>query len=303
MRFLILDGRPVWTSRLREALEGLPLVADCTLATTAEAALSLMEKSTPDMLVLGPGTRGLRGLDLLTAAAARLGVRVVPLPDAAATTPQDTLAALTALLDGTTPRARATATPRAILIGASTGGVEALHIVLQALPPDCPPVFIVQHMRPNLMQAFVEGLDRGCRATVVEAQDRQLARPGTVYVAPAGLRHLVVTDRGGLTCRLIADEPRAGHRPSVDVLFQSGAALSVPPVAALLTGMGRDGADGLLAIRRAGGATIAQDQASCTVFGMPRAAAEIGAARDILPLTQIGRTLMRHATAAPDRER
>lgn len=181
---------------------------------------------------------------------------------------------------------------RSIVIGASTGGVEALHEVLRAMPADCPPVFVVQHMRPNFVDSFVAGLGRACVAAVNLAQDREVARPGNIYVAPPGTLHLILWGTHVLSTRLVAGLPLQGHRPSVDRLFQSAAALTVPPAAALLTGMGRDGAEGLLSIRMAGGPTIAQDQASSVVYGMPRVAFELGAAEKVLTLSKIAAHLL-----------
>ncbi|MFN7222684.1 MAG: CheB methylesterase domain-containing protein [Paracoccaceae bacterium] len=182
---------------------------------------------------------------------------------------------------------------RAIVIGASTGGVEALYSLLSALPATCPPTFIVQHIRPGFVESFVAGLNRVCQAQVLLAEDRQIARPGCIYVAPAGDRHLTLTPHAGITMRLEATALVEGHRPSVNRLFLSAARLRLPPAAALLTGMGRDGADGLLSIRRAGGHTIAQDEASSVVYGMPRAARELGAAIQILPIDAIAPALLR----------
>jgi chemotaxis response regulator CheB len=183
-------------------------------------------------------------------------------------------------------------TRRAIVIGASTGGVEALHIVLASLPPDCPPVFVVQHMRPNFMESFVAGLNRSCQARVELAGDLTMARAGHIYIAPPGERHLVLSANGGLKTRLVFGPPIEGHRPSVHRLFQSAAALTRPPAAALLTGMGRDGAEGLLLLHNAGAPTIAQDEASSVVFGMPKAAIELKAAKQVLPLPLIGAALL-----------
>lgn len=186
-------------------------------------------------------------------------------------------------------------TGRVIVIGASTGGVEALHTLLSEFPSDCPPTFVVQHMRPGFVESFVSGLNRACAAEVVLAQDRQLARPGRIHVAPAGDLHLALFAQTALALRLIDAPLVQGHRPAVDQLFLSAALLRPAPVAALLTGMGRDGAEGLLQIRRAGGHTIAQDEASSVVYGMPRAARELGAAAQILPLRLIAAALLRAA--------
>lgn len=188
---------------------------------------------------------------------------------------------------------------RNIVLGASTGGVEALYTVLARFPADCPPVFIVQHMRPTFLESFVAGLDRACQARVRLAEDRATAKPGEIYVAPPGEAHLTLADHGALTMRLSPGPPMQGHRPSVDRLFQSCATLPVCPAAALLTGMGRDGAQGLLEIRQAGGPTICQDEQTSVVFGMPRAAAAMGAATHILPLGSIAAALLRAAGYAP----
>lgn len=199
-------------------------------------------------------------------------------------------------------------TSRAIVIGASTGGVEALYTVLAAMPADCPPIFVVQHMRPDFMSGFADGLDRACTAQVILARDREVARAGQIYIAPAGALHLTLTltGQGPISMRLIEGPPVQGHRPSVDRLFHSAAVLARPPAAALLTGMGRDGAEGLLAIRMAGGPTFAQDAATSVVYGMPRVAAELGAANKILPLSRIAFALLTaagHGQTLPRQDR
>lgn len=185
---------------------------------------------------------------------------------------------------------------RVIVIGASTGGVEALHTVLADFPADCPPTFVVQHMRPGFVESFVAGLNNACHAEVVLAQDRQIARPGRIHVAPAGHLHLCLRAHPVLTVRLTDAPPTQGHRPAVDPLFLSAAKLRPVPVAALLTGMGRDGAEGLLAIKRAGGHTIAQDKATSIVYGMPGAARDLDAAVQILPIQMIAAALLRMAS-------
>lgn len=181
---------------------------------------------------------------------------------------------------------------RSVVIGASTGGIEALLSVLSSYPPNCPPTLIVQHIRPEFVSGLVQRLDRHCLAKVSEAREGALLATGQIYVAPEDRRHLVV--RAGRTpyCRLVHGEPMSGHRPSVDMLFQSAAALGDGVVGVLLTGMGRDGAEGLLEIRRNGGRTIIQNKHTSTVYGMPRAAAEIGAAMQELPLSRIGSAIM-----------
>ena len=178
---------------------------------------------------------------------------------------------------------------RVVAIGSSTGGVEALLTVLSAFPANCPPTVIVQHMPGAFTASFAERLNRRCAANVAEAHDGALLEPGHVWLAPGGDLHLEIVGAGRPRCRLVAAEPVNGHRPSVDVLFDSvvrtagKAALGV-----ILTGMGRDGAQGLLSMRKAGAATIGQNEASSVVYGMPRVAHEIGAVEKQLPLERIG---------------
>jgi two-component system chemotaxis response regulator CheB len=163
-----------------------------------------------------------------------------------------------------------------IAIGASTGGVEALFSLIHALPTDCPPVLVVQHMPAAFTHGFASRLDRDARVTVIEATDREPLRPGTVYIAPGGATHMELSGGSAGHVRLRAADPINGHRPSVDTLFRSVAPLGAAAVGVILTGMGQDGAEGLLTMRRAGAATLGQNEASCVVYGMPRAAFELG---------------------------
>ncbi|MFZ5658034.1 MAG: protein-glutamate methylesterase/protein-glutamine glutaminase [Pseudomonadota bacterium] len=188
-------------------------------------------------------------------------------------------------------------TERLIAIGASTGGTEAIRTVLEAMPADAPAVVVAQHIPAGFSRAFAERLDRHSRMTVRHAEDGEPILPGHAYVAPGG-QHLRVQRSGARwLCRVAADAAVNGHRPSVDVLFESIAAhVGANACAALLTGMGEDGARGLLALRRAGAATFAQDQASSVVWGMPGAAVARGAAGEVLPLSRMAERLL-HATA------
>jgi two-component system, chemotaxis family, protein-glutamate methylesterase/glutaminase len=165
-----------------------------------------------------------------------------------------------------------------IAIGASTGGVEALKAVLMLFPEDTPPVVIAQHMPERFTAAFARRLDGECRMRVHEAAHDQPIERGHVYIAPGG-HHLEVARRSsGLVCTLNDGPLVSGHRPSVDALFNSVARVVAPrAVGAILTGMGRDGANGLLAMRKAGCATLGQDEGTALVYGMPRVAFEIGA--------------------------
>ena len=176
---------------------------------------------------------------------------------------------------------------RIVAIGASTGGIDALLSVLSAFPANCPPTVVVQHMPMSFTRGFAQRLDQNCAAEVVEAWDGAPLERGRVYIAPGGPRHLEIHGRARLVCRLVAGEPQSGHRPSVDVLFGSVASLGARAVGVILTGMGRDGAEGLLRMREAGAATIGQDAGSSLVYGMPRAAEEAGAVQRQLDLHAI----------------
>jgi two-component system chemotaxis response regulator CheB len=172
-----------------------------------------------------------------------------------------------------------------IAIGASVGGTDALRLVLGAFPADAPGTVVVQHMPETFTAAFAAHLDAACPVSVREAADGDPVRPGQVLIAP-GNRHLSLRRSGtGFAVEIGMGPLVSRHRPSVDVLFQSVARAAGPrAVGALLTGMGDDGADGLLAMRREGAHTIAQDEATCVVFGMPREAIARGAAREVVPL-------------------
>lgn len=187
-------------------------------------------------------------------------------------------------------------------IGSSTGGVEALMTILSAFPATCPPTVITQHMPATFTKSFAERLNRVCAATVAEAWDGARLSPGHIYLAPGGESHLEVVGTTALSCRLRQDGPVSGHRPSVDVLFHSIARLNRPSLGVILTGMGRDGAQGLLAMRQAGARTLGQDESSCVVYGMPRAAFEIGAVEKQAPLSRMSAAIL-GLCAAPESQR
>jgi len=192
-----------------------------------------------------------------------------------------------------------TTTEKLILIGASTGGTEAIRQVLEPMPANGPAILITQHMPAGFTRSFVQRLDGLCAMQVHEAEDGQRVLPGHVYLAPGGVAHMKLARSGAnYVVRLEDSEPVNRHRPSVDVLFYSAAELAGKnAVGALLTGMGKDGAQGLLAMRQAGAATFAQDEASCVVFGMPREALLIGAADQAVPLSEMSETLLQSAGA------
>ncbi len=189
-----------------------------------------------------------------------------------------------------------------IAIGASTGGVEALIQVLSKFPENCPPTVITQHMPAAFTKSFAQRLDRVCKPRVKEAEDGDRLEIGRVYLAPGGDQHLEIGNPSAPACRLVERGPVNGHRPSVDVLFDSVASLAGGrAVGIILTGMGRDGARGLMNMRQAGATTIGQDEKTSVVYGMPRVAYEIGAVATQLPLNEIGEEILRSTTTRKDR--
>jgi len=182
---------------------------------------------------------------------------------------------------------------RVILIGSSTGGIDALLEVLGSFPVDCPPTLIVQHTGAAFSAGLARLLDGRVEPKVVEARDGEPLKSGVVMIAPGADRHLVLDSQRGLRCRLTDGEKVSGHRPSVDALFQSAGPIAGRTTAVILTGMGKDGAQGLHALKRAGAATIGQDKATSLVYGMPGAAAELNALQHILPLQAIGPAILK----------
>ena len=181
-----------------------------------------------------------------------------------------------------------------IAIGASTGGTEAIKEVLKRIPADTPPIVITQHIPPAFAGSFAERLDELCKPRVYQATHGQKIRRGEVYVAPGDQHLRVARDRDGLVC-VLDNGPKVGfHKPAVNVMFDSIVKARIQPVAAvILTGMGRDGADGMKKLQDAGAITIAQDEATCVIYGMPKAAVEEQAVQLVLPLYDIGSELIR----------
>jgi two-component system, chemotaxis family, protein-glutamate methylesterase/glutaminase len=191
-----------------------------------------------------------------------------------------------------------------IAIGASTGGTEAIREILERLPVETPPIVIVQHMPEMFTRLFARRLDQQCAIAVCEAPDRERLKPGHAYVAP-GNWHLEIKRSGrGFVTRIDQRPPVNRHRPSVDVLFDSvGTCAGDGATAAILTGMGGDGAAGLRKIKSTGGHTLAQDEASCIVFGMPKTAIEGGCVDKILPLSSMAEHIMKSVREPSRKER
>ena len=193
--------------------------------------------------------------------------------------------------------ALARSTELVLALGASTGGTEALREILCAMPADAPGIVIVQHMPEHFTRLFAERLDTICAVRVREASDGDRVIPGVALIAPGGSQHMQLRRSGGqYVVKLDSSPPINHHRPSVDVLFESCAEQAGKNAAgAIMTGMGDDGARGLLAMRRAGAHTVAEHESTCVVYGMPRAAIEMSAAETVQPLHMIAPTLLRFA--------
>jgi two-component system, chemotaxis family, protein-glutamate methylesterase/glutaminase len=285
----------------------LPTVVISSLAQpSCRAAIQAMELGAVEVLAKPGGPYSVGDLrDTLVAkvrAAACARLRRTPpapaLPKQAAVTPAaltPAAVAVPALVQSALPAGTI------IAIGASTGGTEAIAAVLAKLPKDCPPIVIAQHIPPVFSKAFAYRLNETCAIEVREAVDNDPLYPGLALVAPGDF-HMLLRKSGGRYHVTVKTGPRVCYqRPSVDVLFASVAeSAAAATVAVLLTGMGSDGAQGLLKLRKLGAHTIAQDEASCVVYGMPREAVELGAAVQVVPLPGIASAMMapRRAAAA-----
>jgi two-component system chemotaxis response regulator CheB len=193
-------------------------------------------------------------------------------------------------------------TDKVVAIGASTGGTEALRELLGAMPPDCPGIVVVQHMPEVFTAAFAKRLNEDCAIEVKEAQNGDRVSAGRALIAP-GNHHMLLRRSGAQYLVDIVSGPLVSrHRPSVDVLFRSVAqAAAANAIGVIMTGMGDDGAAGMAEMRGAGSYNIAQDEESCVVFGMPKEAIEAGAVHEIVPLSRIANSVLRHASTAGSR--
>jgi two-component system chemotaxis response regulator CheB len=261
-------------------LRPMPVVMVSTLtARGAEATLNALELGAVDCLAK-PATAGPGAFDQLAekvTSAARAKVRGL-----AAVRPAAFQADPNYAPDG-----------KVVAIGSSTGGVEALMTLIARMPANCPPTVITQHMPGTFTRSFAERMNRACAAEVSEAKDGDVLAAGRIYLAPGGDNHLEIEGVSHPRCRVAPADPVNGHRPSVDVLFNSVArTVKGRAVGVILTGMGRDGARGLLALREAGARTLGQDEASCVVYGMPKAAFETGAVERQLPLEKVAAAIL-----------
>jgi len=288
-----MDGLTFLENLMR--LRPMPVVMVSSLTERgAETTLQALELGAVDFVTkpkidLEAGIR--QYADELTAkikAAARARVRVVDKSSVSAIRPS--------------PRKMLRTTERLIAIGASTGGTEAIKDVLMGMPADAPAIVIAQHIPAAFSAPFAARMDRCCAMRVCEAADGQQIVPGHVYIAPGDWHLRVVRDGARYVCRLDQSAPVNRHRPSCDVLLKSVAEnAGTNALGAILTGMGDDGARGLLAMREAGCHTIIQDEASSVVWGMPGSAFKLGAAEQVLPLSRIADALLDLCVGTPAR--
>jgi two-component system, chemotaxis family, protein-glutamate methylesterase/glutaminase len=326
VRVLIVDDSAVLGRTLVEALASDPQIEVMPAADDPVVAARRIRTETPDVVVLHAGTRRMEGFALLQEAMER---RHIPAIVCATVFREGADGALKALEFGAVGvvalppsgverflrksrsqlcravKAAATANPRpglqvaprgaprVVLVGASTGGPEALGVALMALPAESPGLLIVQHMPEPLTGAFARHLDGQCAIAVKEAENGDPVLPGRALLAP-GNRHLLLrVSAGRYYAEVRSGPPVCRHRPSVDVLFRSGARCAGGnAVGVLLTGMGQDGARGLLELKQAGAATIAQDESTSAVFGMPHAAIQLGAAAQVQPIEKIAPAIL-----------
>lgn len=327
---LVLSSSPVHRARIGQLVGGLPDLEVVALTANVSEAFMAAEAREPQLVVVSDEFRDLNEFSAMKSLFYVLNARWIfvatggtrphlqvpatggrliaePVLDLAMQ-PQQALAAIRLamtisrdLTQKTAPPRRLeprTAFDRMVVIGSSTGGVDALLTVLSEFPEDCPPTAIVQHTGKGFSDSLIRLLERRCRPQVVAAQDGLHLKQGMICLAAGTTGHLTVTPGQTLRCQIRAGAPVSGHVPSVDMLFQSVVPIASRVVGVILTGMGQDGAAGLLDLRRGGAVTIGQDEATSVVYGMPRAAWEMGAVQSRLPIQRIGAEILR-ASIAP----
>jgi two-component system, chemotaxis family, protein-glutamate methylesterase/glutaminase len=270
------------------------LGADVTLRALELGAVDFVAKPRIDIA----GTLGEYEDELIEKVRAAAAARIIARTGAPRARPVDERHSTSAVLPALRGHAMLRTTDRIVAVGASTGGTEAIRELLAEMPPDAPAIVISQHIPAAFSKPFAERMNRSSAMAVCEAQDGQQILPGHAYVAP-GDRHLLVERDGArYLCRLSNGPHVNRHRPSVDVMFRSVAQHVGPnAVGVILTGMGDDGARGLKEMMEAGAGTIAQDEASSVVWGMPGQAVKLGAAMHVLPLRDIAGQVLSMATA------
>lgn len=331
IRVLIVDDSPTMRRLLRVLLEQDDRIEICAEAGTASEARDAVNSYRPDVMTLDVEMPKMSGIEFLERL---MRHRPMPVVMISTLTKKGSKAAVDALALGAVeciekPRFGTTearfqslantlvvaaksrpnqirskpapppanfvgATDKVILLGGSTGAVEAFENVLTGLPANCPPVLITQHMPEAFLVSFAARLASRAAPKVRLARDDEPLTQGTVLIAPGGPFHLNLRRVGAeIRTKLVEGPPCSGHRPSVDSMFLSAVPFAERIIGGILTGMGRDGAEGLLALREGGATTIGQSADSCVVFGMPRVAGEIGAVQEWVDLSQISQRLLR----------
>jgi len=295
-----MDGLTFLSNLMR--LRPMPVVMVSSLTERgAETTFKALELGAVDFVskpkVDVAGTLEDFGQEILSKIRMAAGARVVARSGGvAAVPPKHSADAILPAAAGATTKKMLRTTDRIIAVGASTGGTEAIREFLMGMPADSPAIVIAQHIPAAFSLPFTRRMDSLCAMSVCEPYDGQYIMPGHVYIAPGGKHLLVERDGARYLCRLNDGPPVNRHCPSVDVLFRSVAQKVGPnAVGVILTGMGDDGARGLKEMRDAGAPTIAQDEATSVVWGMPGAAVKLGAVGEILPLDKVAAAVMRQA--------
>ncbi len=285
---------------LRQVMEQDPIpTVICSTLTTGGSQVALEALAAGAVAVVGKPKLGLKQYledsrrellqTLKSAARARVRASVAAGPRLASTAGAGRPAAVRPPVAGV----HALAMNKPVVIGSSTGGTQALELVLTALPGDAPGIAITQHMPEKFTAMYAQRLDSLCAVNVREARDGDRLERGVVLIAPGG-RHMKLRKAGGQYFAVVLDGPPVNrHKPSVDVLFRSAAdCAGCDALAIMLTGMGDDGAKAMKQLHDLGARTIAQDEASCVVFGMPKEAINLGAVDDVLPIGQVARAIL-----------
>lgn len=295
LKVMLIAPRKPATLALATSLDSDPRFLTEANFTSLGEAYSPTESTPPDLVICAKSIAANDEFPMYNALIDLLGVRLIVVPDDADAA---TIARLLGLRppEATSPKPPTTNlqanTKKIIAIGASTGGIEALSRILSKFPANCPPTIVVQHIKPEFLNGVVARLDRVSPATVRAASHRHRLEPGLVLFAPGLPQHLEI-DPQSRVCKLRDGPPTSGHRPSVDRMFQSLVPVARDVVGVLLTGMGRDGATGLGALRRGGARTLAQDAESSTVYGMPRVAFQEGAVCDVVSIDDMAPAIIR----------
>jgi two-component system chemotaxis response regulator CheB len=308
VRALVVDDSPSMRAAINHILSADPEIEVVGMAPEPHSARKMIRELNPDVVTLDIEMPGMDGLSFLERI---MRLRPMPVVMCSTLTARGAEATIEALRLGAVDcvqkpsgsaadivqngaRLRETVKSAArSALRRDHGAVEPPQRSLGALPADAPPVLVVQHMPGAFTPGFAARLERECAIRVVEARDAMPLERGTVYIAPGGERHMELAGGTSGRIRLRGGEAVGGHRPSVDVLFRSMAALGQSAIGVILTGMGSDGAAGLLAMRKAGATTLGQSEASCVVYGMPRAAFELGAVERELGLGSIPAAILR----------